>query len=106
MLKTVLNLDHSIFGFVSANFIKSGDIRVSNLLNRYSDRRVSPFYQLTRSNKVHRSYFYSSADFLQMLAEGIGRIFAAFFQIFIKSKLLRKGFSGFNVFGLALFGFR
>jgi len=26
-----LNFGHSIFGFVSANFIKSGDIRVSKL---------------------------------------------------------------------------
>jgi hypothetical protein len=57
-------------------------------------------------SKINVLYFYSGADFLQVFAEGIGRIFAAFFQIFIKFKLLGKGFSSFNVFGLALFGFR
>ena len=30
MFKIVLNLDHSIFDFVSANLIKSGGIRISN----------------------------------------------------------------------------
>jgi hypothetical protein len=35
MFKTVLNLDHSIFGFVSTNFIKSGEIRISCLFISY-----------------------------------------------------------------------
>jgi len=29
-----MNFDHLIFGFVSTNFIKSGDIRISDLLGK------------------------------------------------------------------------
>ncbi len=62
-------------------------------------------YLLHRAGTAKNLNFNSAADFLQMLAEGISRIFTAFFQVFIELKLLRKGFPIFDVFSLALFGF-